>query len=101
MTKVGSRLWEGGTNEVSGTYVCTHGFSARDVSQTLTLHHHTPLFKNSTPKSAVMGLRSAISKIPVLAVATVEDTGTSPAQRQDSHVESLMGEGLLSYWTLT
>lgn len=48
-----------------------------------------------------MGLRSAISKIPVFAVATVEDTGTSLAQRQDCHVESPMGEGLLFYWTLT
>lgn len=90
-----------GTNEMSIAYVCTHGFSAWYVSQTLTLHHHTPLFKNSTPKSAFMGLRSAISKIPVLAVATVEDARTSLAQRQDCHVENLMGEGLLSYWTLT
>lgn len=39
-----------------------------------------------------MGLRSAISKIPVLAVATVEDVKTSPAQRQDCHVESPMGK---------
>lgn len=82
-------------------YVCTRGFSAWHVSQTLTLHHHTPLFKNSTSKHAFMGLRSAIAKIPVLAVATVEDTRTSPAQRQDCHVESPMGEGLLSYWTFT